>query len=179
MDTFVAFFRGINVGGKNRMDMKSMKDLLSKLGLLSIQTYIQSGNAVFQYPENNVKHLPEEICLAIRQQFGFSSQVLIFSKFEMQKMIEENPFSRIFTDLSHVHFNFLFSKPDQPDITKLESLKIENEQFFLLDRVFYLYAPMGIGKSKLAANIEKYLGVSITSRNMRTVQKINEIASLY
>ena len=62
------------------------------------------------------------------------------------------------------------------DWQKLNSLKKETERFHLSDTVFYLHAPEGVGKSKLAANTEKLLGVPMTDRNWRTVCKIMEMA---
>ena len=58
----------------------------------------------------------------------------------------------------------------------LESLKSDSERFHLIDKVFYLYAPEGIGRSKLAANAEKLLGAPMTDRNWRTVCKILDMA---
>jgi uncharacterized protein (DUF1697 family) len=62
------------------------------------------------------------------------------------------------------------------NLERLKDLKRENERFELKDKVFYLYAPDGVGRSKLAAASEKALGVPMTDRNWRTVQKILELA---
>jgi uncharacterized protein (DUF1697 family) len=69
----------------------------------------------------------------------------------------------------------LASTPANPDLKALEGLKKKSERFFLKDKVFYLYAPEGIGRSKLAASAEKLLGVSVTDRNWRTVCKIRNM----
>ena len=66
--------------------------------------------------------------------------------------------------------------PDDPDVKGLESLKKDSERFRLIDRVFYLHAPEGVGRSKLAAGAERLLGVTMTDRNWRTVRKIGEMA---
>jgi uncharacterized protein (DUF1697 family) len=58
----------------------------------------------------------------------------------------------------------------------LEETRAPNERFVLQGKAFYLHAPDGIGRSKLAANVEKLLGVSATSRNWRTVRKLIEMA---
>jgi uncharacterized protein (DUF1697 family) len=58
----------------------------------------------------------------------------------------------------------------------LESIKKDSEQFRLIGKVFYLYAPEGVGRSKLAMKVEKALGVAVTARNWRTVSKIMEMA---
>jgi uncharacterized protein (DUF1697 family) len=65
--------------------------------------------------------------------------------------------------------------PANPNLKALEGLKKKSERFLLRDKVFYLYAPDGVGRSKLAASSEKLLGVSMTDRNWRTVCKIRDM----
>jgi uncharacterized protein (DUF1697 family) len=73
---------------------------------------------------------------------------------------------------------FLGSKPHNPAHQRIEEMKSGSERYALVGKVFYLYAPDGIGRSKLAAGIEKALGVSVTARNWRSVIKINEISKV-
>jgi uncharacterized protein (DUF1697 family) len=70
----------------------------------------------------------------------------------------------------------LDSVPKNPDLEILESIKTDREQFKLINKVFYLHAPDGIGRSKLAAKVEKALGVTVTARNWRTVNEVMSIA---
>ena len=58
----------------------------------------------------------------------------------------------------------------------LEEYRAGSERYRLVQRVFYLYAPDGIGRSKLAAQVERRLGVPATARNFRTVTKIRAMA---
>ena len=67
-------------------------------------------------------------------------------------------------------------KTEEGQRQALENLKKDSERFALKGRVFYLYAPEGIGRTKLAANIERLLGVPATSRNWRTVTSIMALA---
>jgi uncharacterized protein (DUF1697 family) len=94
---------------------------------------------------------------------------------ELEQAIAGNPFPQADAESSSVHVGFLTSKPEKPNLEKLASLKIASEQYLLSDRVFYLYAPEGVGKSRLAAGAEKCLGVNMTDRNWRTVCKIREM----
>jgi uncharacterized protein (DUF1697 family) len=66
----------------------------------------------------------------------------------------------------------LDSVPENPDLEALEAVRVPSERFELKGQVFYLYAPEGIGRSKLAASAERKLGVPMTDRNWRTVTKI-------
>jgi uncharacterized protein (DUF1697 family) len=88
----------------------------------------------------------------------------------------KNPFPEAETDPASLHLGFLASTPKNPDLKKLDSLRKESERFYLIDNVFYLHVPEGVGRSKLAASIEKLLGVPMTDRNWRTVCKIKELA---
>jgi uncharacterized protein (DUF1697 family) len=72
---------------------------------------------------------------------------------------------------------FLAAPAEDPDIEKLDSLKAGTEEFILTEKVFYLSAPDGIGRSKLAVSVEKLLGVPATARNLRTASKLCEMTS--
>ena len=176
MKTYIALFRGINVGGKNILPMKELKTLLQNLDLQNVKTYIQSGNVVFQSNEKSTSGLSSKISAEIEKSHGFKPQVLLLDIDEMEKAIGLNPFPEAESEPKTLHLSFLASVPETPDLKTLESLKTENERFELKGNVFYLHAPDGIGRSKLAANAERLLGVAMTSRNWRTVCKIMAMA---
>lgn len=75
-----------------------------------------------------------------------------------------------------LHIFFLVFEPENPNLDMLENLKRNRERFKLVDKLFYLHAPDGIGRSKLAARVEKALGVPVTARNWRSVCKIMAMA---
>jgi uncharacterized protein (DUF1697 family) len=176
MKTYIALFRGINVGGKSSLPMKELVTLLEDLGAQNVKTYIQSGNAIFQSDEENVSQLSNKISIAVKQRRGFMPHVLILEPAELEKIIAENPFPEAESDPSALHLGFLANTPDRIDLEKIESFKKVSEKFYLSASVFYLYAPEGVGRSKLAASIEKLLGVPMTDRNWRTVYKLREMA---
>ena len=175
MDTYIALFRGINVGGNNILPMLELLSVLEELGLSKIRTYIQSGNVVFQSEKINSVELSQKICAAIAKRRGFVVQVLLLDVDELKNAIASNPFAEIEAEPNALHCFFLSSVSENPDLKALERVKKNNEQFRLIDKVFYLYAPEGIGRSKLATKVEKTLGVAVTARNWRTVSKIMEM----
>jgi uncharacterized protein (DUF1697 family) len=179
MKTYIALFRGINVGGTNVLPMKDLVTLLENTGSLNVRTYIQSGNAVFQNEEEKASLLSSKIRAAIKESHGFEPQVLLLTPEEMVRAIESNPFPEAESEPKTLHVHFLASMPKDPDLGTLESIKSDRERFALKDKVFYLHAPDGIGKSKLAANAEKLLGVAVTSRNWRTVCKVMTMLTQY
>ena len=179
MHTYIALFRGINVGGNNMLPMKELRALLENLDLQNVKTYIQSGNVVFRSEENRVSQLSSTISTAIKENHGFEPQVLLLKIEDMEKAMESNPFPEAESEPKTLHLNFLASVPEHPDLKALENFRKESERFELQGNVFYLHAPDGIGRSKLAANAERLLGVSMTGRNWRTVRKIMAMVKEY
>lgn len=175
MPTWIALFRGINVGGKNVLPMKELVRELESLKLKNIRTYIQSGNAVFEGPRTGVATLGERIGKRIEKKRGFKPHVLILSARKLEDAIASNPFPEAEAEPKSLHLYFLDAVPKSPDLDKLNRLKKSSEQFELVDDVLYLHAPDGIGRSKLAAAVEKCLGVAATARNWRTIDRILEL----
>lgn len=172
----IALIRGINVGGKNKLPMEALVAMLEALGCRQVKTYIQSGNAVFESDAQDASELSRQISLAVGQRYGFEPGVLILEFQEIQRAITANPFPQATADPKTVYLGFLAATPENPQLEKLAVLRKNSEAFRLLDKVFYLYAPEGTGRSKLAANTEKLLGVTMTSRNWKTVGAIWDIA---
>jgi len=176
MNTYIALFRGINVGGHNRLLMNDLRSLLGDLGYQNVDTYIQTGNVVFQTEKNNIREISKDIRAEVKNNHGFEPDVLLLTLEEIKDVIESNPFPEAKSDPKSLHLNFLISTPENPDLESLENFKKESERFKLTDKIFYLHAPDGIGRSKLAGKTEKLLGVSMTGRNWRTVQRILQMA---
>ena len=175
MNTCIALFRGINVGGKGRLPMKELVSLLEAMGAKNARTYIQSGNAVFESSGKDLAELSREIAAEVKKRHGFEPHVLVMDIGALESAIANNPFPEAVDDPSKLHLGFLISVPKSPDMERLESLRKDNEHFRLIGSVFYLHAPEGVGRSKLAANSEKLLGVPMTDRNWRTVCKLREM----
>jgi uncharacterized protein (DUF1697 family) len=176
MNTYIGLLRGINVGGKSALPMKELAALLADLGCCNVRTYIQSGNVVFQSAEADRSRLAREIGAEIGRRHGFAPEVLLLTIDDLERAISANPFPEAEPAPTTLHLGFLASTPINPDLKGLDNLKNESERFQLIDDAFYLHAPEGVGRSKLAARAERLLGVSMTDRNWRTVSKIREIA---
>ena len=176
MTTWIAFFRGINVGGRNVLAMKALNALLEELGCTAVRTYIQSGNVVFRHKEGQATRLSQTISQAVLNRFHFAPYVLLMTKGHLKSALAANPFTTAEEMPKSLHLSFLSAVPTGADFDELNKLKATNEEFELIDQVFYLHAPDGIGRSKLAARVEKLLGVEATARNWRTAQKVLELA---
>ena len=174
MATWIALFRGINVGGKNILPMAELRAELEGLGLENVATYIQSGNVVFRSGARSAAKLQARIVDTVEVSHGFRAPVLVISAKELERALRRNPFPKV-TEGKSLHLGFLFTKPKRPDLDAVASLATPTEEFRLVDRVFYLHAPDGVGRSKLAARVEKLLGVEVTARNLRTARKLVEM----
>jgi uncharacterized protein (DUF1697 family) len=175
MQTYIALFRGINVGGNNKLPMKELVAVLEGLGLRDIRTYIQSGNVVFSGKQEDKIKLAARTSAAINKSHGFEPWVLLLEADALERAIKANPFPEGEADGKNLHFNFLATVPPKPDLTGLERLKAASERFQLKGDVFFLLAPEGIGRSKLASNMERLLGVPMTGRNWNTVRQLQKM----
>lgn len=167
-NTYVVLLRGVNVGGKNLLPMKTLSAFLSDHGFQTVKTYIQSGNIVLKAKTNP----STSIAILIEEYFGFTPEIMVLSQESFHSAVSNNPYSAY--EGKCVHYYFCQSLPtiDHEKLTKLAS---NTEQYQLIDKVFYLYAPDGIGRSKLVAKIEQCLAVSATGRNLNTVNKLAEM----
>jgi len=170
MKTYIALFRGINVGGNNILPMKELVTLLQGLGYSGVKTYIQSGNAIFSSDEEDKDKLADVISAAVQAGHGFQPKVMLLTASELKEAHANSPFQT--TEGKALHFYFLASTPEDPNLAAMEELRSNDEAFQLGDDVFYLYAPNGIGRSKLAEKVERLLGVPPTARNLNTVNKL-------
>ena len=175
MTACVALLRGINVGGHNKLPMQDLCDIFESLGCEDVRTYIQSGNAVFR-TAMDPHSLSGELVAAIDERFGFAPGVLILGIEAFRSLAAANPYTAAEADPAQLHISFLAGVPADPDLESLEQVRAPSESFELIGGAFYLHAPDGIGRSKLAARVERALGVEATGRNWRTVARIMELA---
>lgn len=176
MQTYIALFRGINVGGRNILPMKDLVTRLEVLGCQDVRTYIQSGNAVFRHDEKDASRLATVIGEAVQERHEFKPRVLLLTSDQLEHAVASNPFPEAESDPSRLHVLFLAEVPKNPNFDTIERLRAENERLDLRSDIVYLHAPDGIGRSKLAASLEKAVGVTATGRNWRSVAKILELA---
>lgn len=175
MATCIAFFRALNVGGRNRLTMKELVQQFERIGIHGARTYIQSGNVAFRCTRQQRPEAGRRIATAIQQEHGFEPKVHVILIQELEHAVAANPFMDARKDPSNLLLWFLKDVPENPDLATLERLKTATERFALDRKVFYLHAPDGIGESKLAAAVENCLGTDATARNWETVRNTLEL----
>ena len=177
MPQWICLLRGINVGGKNILPMKTLVSLLDGMGCTDVSTYIQSGNVVFQSKVREARKLADLIANKVEATQEFRPGVMMVKPGQLNTIIESNPFKEKDALPKSIHCFFLGSKPKSPDIESMDALKSATEHYRLSKDAFYLFAPDGIARSKLAAKAEKLLGVEATARNWNTVCKLHAMVA--
>jgi uncharacterized protein (DUF1697 family) len=171
--TWVALFRGINVGGHNKLPMRTLVEAFAAIGAEDTRTYIQSGNVVFRHEEADREALVAAIRAAVGKVVDFEPGILLMTAAQFEQVLQKNPFPEDPPNALHVYF--LAAAPFEPDLEALATAASSTEQFALKGVAFYLHAPDGIARSKIAASVERRLGVSATARNWRTVSGVREL----
>ena len=173
---WIVLLRGVNVGGNNILKMQPFRTWLSDAGFERVSTYIQSGNVVLEARETEAAIIEADVANLIEAHAGFRPQIMALSLVAFDIAIAENPYQVGEADGKSVHFYFLAKPAPEADIAALTALKSNSERFKLTDKVFYLHAPDGVGRSKLAAKVERHIPTPMTGRNLRSVMKIRALA---
>ncbi|MFJ9592542.1 DUF1697 domain-containing protein [Streptomyces virginiae] len=175
---YAALLRGINVGGSKKVPMAELRSLLEGLGHGDVQTYLQSGNAVFSSATTDPVELARELETAIEGHFGFRVACLVVDGAYLRAVAEACPFPAAELEGKQLHATFFSEQPGAERFAALDAAAFLPEEYRLGDRVLYLYAPEGLGRSKLAEALARpavVKGVDATTRNWNTVTKLVEL----
>lgn len=176
MSVHIALFRGLNVGGSHKAPMADLRAMLEKLGFARVETYIQSGNAVFEVAEPP-DAIAARIEAAFEPAFGFHADVVLRSLPEWQAAVAACPYLDRADAPKRVHVGFFRSPPDADRVASLADIESGADEFTHRGTEIYLSTPDGLGRSKLgSAVVGKKLGAAVTLRNWRTVLKLEEMA---
>ncbi|MGW7495081.1 DUF1697 domain-containing protein [Streptomyces luteogriseus] len=176
--TYAALLRGINVGGSRKVPMADLRTLLTDLGLDDVRTHLQSGQAVFASGHGDEESLAGQIARALEKHFGFGVDVIVRDHAYLRAIADACPFPAADLEPKQLHVTY-FSAPVTPDrFAEIDQEAYLPEEFHLGDRAIYLYAPNGLGRSKLAEHLSKpriNKGLIATTRNWNTVVKLVEM----
>lgn len=175
--TWIALLRGVNVGGHKKLPMAEFRTLLKSLGCRDIASYIQSGNAVFG-AEGGADDIAAAIEAAVTARFGFHADTFVMPAAHLAKALAVNPFPQAITDPKSLHLIFLAQSAQTLDHRPMRALLRAGQSFELGDGVFYLFSPDGISKCPLADRLPRFINGSMTARNLRTCEKILELAEM-
>lgn len=176
---YVAFLRGINVGGKSIVKMEELRKMFSSLGFTNVSTLLNSGNVIFDPPvggeETKSDLLRKRIEEKLEKTFGRSIGVLLRTSEQLQKLVARNPFKNVsVTPQTRLYITFLSEKPvgslkipyqsQEKDVRILSASKDEVVSVITLST--------GKNTTDLMKILEKEFGKKITTRNWNTVLKV-------
>lgn len=174
---YVALLRGINVGGKNKVEMTPLKIVFEALGASNVVTYINSGNVIFDSDETP-KKLVKAIEKKIEQAFGFHVHVVLKSKPQIEKINQTLPASWTNSGDQKTDVMFLWEEVDHQDTLKRLTIKPD------IDRVKYVTGAIlwNVDRDKVTkSGLLKIVGTDfykkMTIRNANTLRKIHELMS--
>ena len=179
MITYIALLRGINVGGHKKIKMADLRLLFEEMGYKDVMTYIQSGNVVFKSEVKDHRKHQNQISEAIKNHYGFEVPILVKTRTEIKKVLDNNPYNDP-EDLASnkIYFFLLQEIPKKEVIETTSTIIFENEKFIITPECVFIRYDLGAGKAKCGINFfESKLKVATTSRNYRTMTKLLELSS--
>jgi len=176
MIRYVALLRGINVGGHKLVRMDALRRIFEAAGFAQVETYIQSGNVIFDSAERDARALEQVIEARLREALGFEVAVLLRTLREVEALARRDPFGRGETeDGAKVYVTFLREKPGRELRHALTSqsgeevdVRVENREVFVLIRRGGAAADAVFSNNLLG---KKSAGPT-TTRNLTTIVKI-------
>ncbi|GGZ10850.1 DUF1697 domain-containing protein [Streptomyces nitrosporeus] len=175
---YAALLRGINVGGHRKVPMPELRTLIEGLGHEDVATHLQSGNAVFRSGLDDEEALRTGLERAVEAHFGFRADIIVRPGRYFAAIVDACPFPAGRLQGRQLHVTFFDAPPGADRFASVDRSAHLPEEFGLGDRALYLYAPDGLGRSKLADVLGRPAlnrGLVATSRNWNTVVKLVEM----
>jgi uncharacterized protein (DUF1697 family) len=168
MPRYVALLRAVNVGGTGKLPMSKLEAMCEDAGFENVQTYIASGNVVFdtRLAAKSVKAALEKSLSAFS---GKKAVVLVRTAGEMKAILSANPFKKAPAKFCVVHF--LDKKPSSTALK--QATGVNGEKMKPGKREIYVHYVSGQGRSKLKIPAAS----EGTARNMNTVAKLAQMAA--
>jgi uncharacterized protein (DUF1697 family) len=173
MTSYVAFLRGINVGGNKMVAMADLRDMLTKLGFADAKTLLQSGNAVFRAAAKPPEKLEALLEAETKKRLGVTCDYHVRTAADLRAAIDANPLkAEAKKDPAHLLLTF-YKAPLDPAKVKAAQAAITGPEIVRCDGShLYMFYPDGVGTSKASAVVGKLLGANGTGRNWNTVLKL-------
>ncbi|NQX58477.1 DUF1697 domain-containing protein [Paenibacillus qinlingensis] len=178
MAQYVAMLRGINVSGQKIIKMDRLRQLFESMNFTDVSTYIQSGNVIFEAEELDAAILRDRIVHELKEQLTYDIPVIIRTPAELLEVVQDTPYAAVNVDENEQRYvTFLSQAPTEAALAKLDAAQSEVDEYQVKGLTVYLLIRKNYGDSKFSNNfIEKKLGVSATTRNWETVNKLIQLA---
>ena len=174
MPKYVAFLRAINVGG-HLVKMDRLRTLFEELGFTNVETFIASGNVIFDSRSTNTGALEKKIEKHLLKSLGYEVATFIRSIAEVEKVASSEPFSpaELKRDGVTLYVGFLAQPPAEESRRELIKCGNTNNQFAVTDRELFWLCRVKFSETDFSGGrLEKILKLKTTLRNMNTPQRI-------
>ena len=174
----IALLRGINVGGRNKVPMAALRDLCAGLGWGAVETFIQSGNLVFDAP-GAAAVLEAALEGALAKRFGFTPAVIVRTAPAWAAILAANPFpAESEAEPNRVLLGLAKHALAKDAAAAIEAKGAAGERVREAGGALWFHYPEGAGQSKItAASIDKAAGSPVTARNWRTALALRDMAA--
>lgn len=177
MKRYVILLRGINVGGKNTVSMRELKELLEKSGFRDVTTYINSGNIIFSSEISDIFLLKSTCEALLLEKFNLNLSVMILSADELVEALDHVP-DWWNNDKESKH-NAIFVIPPasvQDIFREVGESKPEYESVDYFGQVIFWSAPLKtFSRTRWSKVVGSSVYSSITIRNANTAIKLAEL----
>lgn len=175
MTRYFAFLRAINVGG-HTVKMDVLKQIFEGFGFSQVETFIASGNVIFETDQDTVNALENQIEAALAEALGFKTAVFLRTFPELTQITSCQPFpDDQFTRATAFNVAFLKAPPSEESLGKLMALQNEIDAFAVVGREIFWLCKIRQSESKFANTVlEKVLGQPATMRQVSTMQRLVE-----
>jgi uncharacterized protein (DUF1697 family) len=156
--------------------MDALRQLFEMIGFTNVETFIASGNVIFDAKAGNIEALENKIETCLRELLGYEIAAFIRTDAEVAEIAAYKPFPQSQLDAATaLNIGFLASPLDDSETRKLMSLQTEIDDFHIHGREIYWLCKKKQSESKISnVVIEKALGVKSTLRGINTVKKLAE-----
>lgn len=174
MTSYIAFLRAINVGG-HTVKMERLRELFTALGFARVETFIASGNVVFEAPRQKTQTLEQQIEDHLQGSLGYPVATFIRTTSELAQIANYQPFPAAELDDAGntLHISFLPSKPKSDARKNVLALRTPDDDFHMHERELYWLRRGRLSDSTISGGtLEKALGMPATMRNANTVRRM-------
>ncbi len=171
---FFAFLRAINVGG-HTVKMADLRRLFEELGFANVETFIASGNVIFDAVAQDTPALEKQIENHLQRSLGYAVATFIRSAPELADIANYRPFAASDLDAvgNSLYIAFLPAPPSDAAQQRLITFRTEVDDFHVQGREVYWLCRKKISESTFSgALLEKTIGMPATLRNSTTVKKL-------
>jgi uncharacterized protein (DUF1697 family) len=173
MSRWIAFLRAINVGGHN-VKMDRLRRLFESLGFTGVDTYLASGNIVFETENMDVGELEKQIGARLEEALGYPVPAFIRSGAELAAIVAYAPFRQEVLDKAMaLNVAFLHGPLEDEAVQKLTNLRTDIDDFHVNGREIYWLCRKKQSQSTFSnAVLEKTIGRPSTLRGINTIRRM-------